>query len=156
MEESNSQNNSGPKKPWQPATWQNFTPFSLPGIGQFFPHFGVISSLNWAEKPWRKIENPLEKIQKIQWTRRPEIAEFCPLLWSNVSWAILGTTSGIGPWWEAKIPAQILRAFFTKLGEKVVALHGGVAGTVAGVALHCATTLQVIHSSRDLYQINFG
>ena len=31
---------------------------------------------------------------------------------------------------------------------KGVALHGGVAGTVAGVALHCATKLKNLHSSK--------
>ena len=35
-------------------------------------------------KPGEKGKNPLEKIQKIQWRRRPEIADFCPLSRSNV------------------------------------------------------------------------
>ena len=34
-------------------------------------------------------KHALEKIQKIQRRRRPEIADFCPLLWSIVSWALL-------------------------------------------------------------------
>ena len=41
---------SGPKKPWQPQTWQNSARFSPPKkpAGQFCPHFGAISLLNYT------------------------------------------------------------------------------------------------------------
>ena len=37
-------------------------------------------------EPGEKAKNPVESLQ---WRRRPEIADFCPLSWSNVSWEIL-------------------------------------------------------------------
>ena len=36
-------------------------------------------------EPGEKAKNPVESLQ---WRRRPEIADFCPLSWSNVSWLI--------------------------------------------------------------------
>ena len=59
--------------------------FLRPEIGQFSPHFGAISLLNYTENLETRGKNPREKIQKIQWRRRPEIADFCPLSWSNAS-----------------------------------------------------------------------
>ena len=59
--------------------------FLRPENGQFSPHFGAISLLNCKENLEKKEKNPLEKIQKIQWRNFPEIADFCPLSWSNVS-----------------------------------------------------------------------
>ena len=58
--------------------------FSAQESGQCSPHFGAISLLNYTgnqekKKHWRKFK-------KIQWRRHPEIADFCPLSWSNVSW----------------------------------------------------------------------
>ena len=57
--------------------------FSAPGNRAIFSTFGAISLLYYTVNQGK---NPLEKIQKIQWRRRPEIADFCPLSWSNVSW----------------------------------------------------------------------
>ena len=62
--------------------------FLRPEIGQFSPHFGAISLLNCTVNLEKRGENPLEKIKKNQWRRRPELADFCPLSWSNVSWEI--------------------------------------------------------------------
>ena len=60
--------------------------FLHPEIGQFSPHLGAISLLNYTENLERKRKkHPLEKIQKIQRRRRPDIADFCPLSWSNAS-----------------------------------------------------------------------
>ena len=59
--------------------------FLCSGIGQFSPHVGAISLLNCTENLEKQDKNPLEKIQKIQWRNFPEIADFCPLSWSNVS-----------------------------------------------------------------------
>ena len=76
------------KKPWQSETLTGFYAFSLhPEIGQFSPHFWdpFLTKLhskpgvNGGKKHWRKWK-------KIQWRRRREIADFCPLSWSNVSW----------------------------------------------------------------------
>ena len=75
---------SGPKKPWQPQTWQDLTRFSPLDFSLLSPDFRGLVLLNYTEN--------LEKKQKIQWRRRPEIADFCPLSWSNVSW-ICGTKS---------------------------------------------------------------
>ena len=59
--------------------------FLRPEIGQFSPHFSAISLLHCTVNPETLKKYPLEKIQEIQWRRRPEIADFCPLSWSNVS-----------------------------------------------------------------------
>ena len=61
--------------------------FLRPDIGQFSPHVGAISLLKYTVN-LEKREKTLEKIQKfkkIQWRQRPEIADFCPLSWSNAS-----------------------------------------------------------------------
>ena len=47
--------------------------FLRPEIGQFSPHFGATSLLDDTEN-LEKRKNP-EKIPKIQWRRRPNIAE---------------------------------------------------------------------------------
>ena len=52
--------------------------FLRPEIGQFSPHFGSISLLNYTE-------DPLEKIQKLQWRDFPKIADLCRLSWSDAS-----------------------------------------------------------------------
>ena len=57
--------------------------FSARKWSTFLHILGAISLLNYTVN-LEKI-NPLEKIQKIQWRRRPEIADVCPLSWSNVS-----------------------------------------------------------------------
>ena len=46
-------------------------------IGQFSPHVGANSLLNFIEALEKKEKNQLEKLQKIQWRRSPEIADFC-------------------------------------------------------------------------------
>ena len=50
-----------------------------------FATFWGDSLLHIAQKSRRKRRKIHEKIQKIQWRRRPEIADFCPLSWSNAS-----------------------------------------------------------------------
>ena len=55
----------------------DFSPFS-PDFAGGFP-------IKLQRKPLEKGKKPQEKIQKIQWRRRAEIADFCPLSWSNVS-----------------------------------------------------------------------
>ena len=54
-------------------------------IGQFSPHFGAISLLNYTENMENKEKSTGENPPQIQWRQRPEIADFCPLSWSNVS-----------------------------------------------------------------------
>ena len=46
------------------------------------PDFRGLVLLNYTENLEQKKENPVESLQ---WRRRPEIADFCPLSWSNVS-----------------------------------------------------------------------
>ena len=58
--------------------------FLRPEIGPFPPHFGAISLL--TKNMEKRCKHPREKIQKIQWRRRPEIADLCPLSSSNVPW----------------------------------------------------------------------
>ena len=41
------------------------------------------SSYQNAHKYWRKSK---KSVESLQWRRRPEIADFCPLSWSNVPW----------------------------------------------------------------------
>ena len=50
---------SGPKKPWQPQTWQDLTRFSPLDFSLLSPDFRALVLLNYAEN--------LEKKQKIQW-----------------------------------------------------------------------------------------
>ena len=58
--------------------------FSAQKTGNFLHIWGAFLP-KLHSKPGEKATNPLEKIQKIQWRRRPEIADFCPLSWSNPS-----------------------------------------------------------------------
>ena len=71
-------------------------PFLRPEIGQFSPHFGMISLPNYTENLEKNEKHPLEKIQKIQWRRRPEIADFCPLSWSNAPWCFRSSRPVVG------------------------------------------------------------
>ena len=50
---------SGPKKPWQPQTWQDLTRFSPLDFSLLSPDFRGLVLLNYTEN--------LEKKQKIQW-----------------------------------------------------------------------------------------
>ena len=50
---------SGPKKPWQPQTWQDLTRFSPLDFSLLSPDFGGLVLQNYTEN--------LEKKQKIQW-----------------------------------------------------------------------------------------
>ena len=78
---------SGLKKPWQPETWQDSTMhFSSPRNRGIFSTFWGDFFTKLHRKPGEEGKNPLETLQKIQWRRRPEIADFCPLSWTNVSW----------------------------------------------------------------------
>ena len=56
-----------------------------PEIRQLFLVFWGNFLTNYAVSLEKREKNPLEKIQKIQWRRRPEIADFCPLSRSNSS-----------------------------------------------------------------------
>ena len=60
--------------------------FLHPEIGQFSPHFGAISFLNYTENLEKRKKSTGEKFPpKIQCRQRPEIPDFCPLSWSNAS-----------------------------------------------------------------------
>ena len=48
------------------------------------------------------------KFKKIQWRRHPEIADFCPLSWSNASWKI-------GNAWSSKGQARILEEWVMRI-----------------------------------------
>ena len=74
---------SGPKKPWQPQIWQDLTRFSPLDFLLLSPDFGGARLTKLHREPGEKAKNPVESLQ---WRRRPEIAHFCPLSWSNVSW----------------------------------------------------------------------
>ena len=52
--------------------------------GNFLHIFGRFPTKLYR-KPGEKGNNPLEKIQKVHWRRRPQTADFCPLSWSNVN-----------------------------------------------------------------------
>ena len=75
---------SGPKEPWQPQTWQDLTRFSPQHFPLLSPDFRGLVLLNCTQKLEKKAKNPVESLQ---WRRRPEIADFCPLSWSNLSWS---------------------------------------------------------------------
>ena len=65
--------------------WRDF----LHWIFRYFLHFfwGLVL-LNCTEILEKKQKNPVESLQ---WRRRPEIADFCPLSWSNLSWHLKKT-----------------------------------------------------------------
>ena len=75
----------GTKKTWQPETWQDSTLcFSARKSGNFLQNLEKTETLH--RKPGEnKKKNRLEKAQRIQWRKFPEIADFCPLSWSKVS-----------------------------------------------------------------------
>ena len=76
--------NSGPRKPWQPQTWQDLTRFSPLDFSLLSRQIlGGSSYTKLHINTGEKAKNPVESLQ---WRRRPEIADFCPLLWSNLSW----------------------------------------------------------------------
>ena len=50
--------------------------FLRPGIGQFSPHFGAVSSLSYTVNLEKGKKMHWRKLKKIQWRRRPEIADF--------------------------------------------------------------------------------
>ena len=58
--------------------------FLRPEIGRFSVHFGAIP-LSYTEDLEKKEKIHWRKLPKIQWRRRPEIADLCPLSWSNAS-----------------------------------------------------------------------
>ena len=76
---------SGPKNHDSQRRDRILRPFSPPGNRAIFSTFGGDFLLSYTENLEKKLKNPLEKLQKIQWRRRPEIADFSPLLWSNAS-----------------------------------------------------------------------
>ena len=66
-----------------------FQVISPPGNPAIFSTFGgdFLNRLEtWREKSKKK--KRLERFEKTQWRRCPEFADFCPLLWLNVSWRI--------------------------------------------------------------------
>ena len=73
----------GIKKPWQPETWQDSTPFASPGNRATFCTFP-----NYTESLEKKEQNPLEKIWKNPVETAPRNCRFLSLLWSNTSWIL--------------------------------------------------------------------
>ena len=66
--------------------WQDSALFSPPGNRAIFCTFWGHFLTELHSKPGEKSKNiHWRKILKIQWRRRPEIADFCPLSWSNMS-----------------------------------------------------------------------
>ena len=86
--------NSGPKKPWQPETWQDSTLFFLPGNRASFSTFWAISLLKYPGNLEIRGKIHWREFTKIQWRRHPEIADFCPLSCLNASWAVIETGGG--------------------------------------------------------------
>ena len=64
---------SGPKKPWQPQTWQDLTRFSPLDFSLLSPDFRGLVLLNCTYNTGEKAKIPVESLQ---WRRRPEIADF--------------------------------------------------------------------------------
>ena len=74
----------GRKKPWQPQTWQDLTRFSPLDFRYFLQILGGARLTKLHRSTGEKAkkssgEPPVE-------TAPPEIADFCPLSWSNLSW----------------------------------------------------------------------
>ena len=92
---------SGPKKPWQPETWQDAL-FSPPGNEQFSPQFGAISLLTYTENLEKGKINPLEKNSINLVETAPPKLQICPLSWSNASWLFPEFFPDIVTWSYAK------------------------------------------------------
>ena len=75
---------SGPKKTMTATDGTGFCAFFSARNRAIFSTFGG----NFLSNLHVKGQNPLEKIQKIQWRNVPEVAVFCHLSWSNRSWHI--------------------------------------------------------------------
>ena len=58
--------------------------FSAQKSGNLSTFWGDFLANNYTENLEKEEENPLEK-KKNQWKRRSEIADVCPLSWSNAS-----------------------------------------------------------------------
>ena len=67
---------SGPKRLWQPETWQDFTHFSPPGNRTIFSTFWGEFLLNYTEQLEKKDKHSPEKSQKFQWRQCSEIPDF--------------------------------------------------------------------------------
>ena len=91
---------SGPKKPWQPQTWQDLTRFSPLDFSLLSPDFGGLVLLNRTEN--------LEKKQKIQW--RASSADGAPKL--QIPVPCRGRTCPEGRIWGT---LRIVKSQLTKL-----------------------------------------
>ena len=72
--------NSGPPRyPWHPETWQDSTFFLCPKLRQFLHIWGdFLTKIHRGPGEKETLKYPLGKTKKMQWRRRPEIADFCP------------------------------------------------------------------------------
>ena len=76
---------SGPKKTMTATDVTGFESFDAifsTGFFATFSRFWGARLTKLHREPGEKAKNPVESLQ---WRRRPEIADFCPLSWSNVS-----------------------------------------------------------------------
>ena len=67
--------------------------FVPPEIRQNCPHFGAVSLLSYTINLEKREKIHWRKFKKIQWRRRPAIADFCPLPWPNASWVLRAFSS---------------------------------------------------------------
>ena len=70
---------SGPKKPWQPETWQDSALFSPPGNRAIFSRsWGEFLTNLHTENQEKQKKNPLEKIQKKNGDGAPKLLIYVP------------------------------------------------------------------------------
>ena len=76
------QRSSGPKKTMTATDVTGFDAIFSTGFFATFSRFWGARLTKLHREPGEKAKNPVESLQR---RRRPEIADFCPLSWSNVS-----------------------------------------------------------------------
>ena len=78
-----SQTNLGAEKTMTATDATGFDAIFSTGFFATFSRFWGARLTKLHREPGEKAKNPVESLQ---WRRRPETADFCPLSWSNVSW----------------------------------------------------------------------
>ena len=95
---------SGPKKPWQPQTWQDLTRFSPLDFSLLSPDFRGLVLLNYTEN--------LEKKQKIQW--RASNGDGAPKL--QISVPCRGRTCP-DLWWPPQGPRKADHGYWDSISQ---------------------------------------
>ena len=111
---------SGPKNPWQPETWQDFTRhFSRPGKQGIFSRILVEFLTKLHKRAGAKGKKTAGQWRKFldfrgEWRKFLEIADFCRLSWSNVFWVYVPFLLAMG-----KYGCTEVRVYPAECGEQL-------------------------------------